>query len=173
MSQQEFAARVAEISKLKIVNLTPHPLVIQRTCPRCNGQTCEDSRGECQQGSVTEAIESTGVARCATVETTEGFINGIPVVKTEFGAVDGLPEVGWECQGKFVRFDPAKPDWEPCPECGMRSTDGKPDHMFFAYVVSSITAQAVSHRNDVYVPARPIRNDKGQIIACTALGRIS
>jgi hypothetical protein len=42
----------------KIVNLTPHPLVIQRTCPRCNGQSCEDSQGECQQGIITETIES-------------------------------------------------------------------------------------------------------------------
>jgi len=158
---------------MKIVNLTPHPLVIQRTCPRCNGQTCEDSRGECQQGTITETVESSGIARVETTETVIGDVNGIPVVETEFGAVAGLPEQGWECRGKFVRFDETKPDWEPCQECGMRSTDSEPDHVFFAYVVSSITAQAILHRQDVYVPARPIRDDKGRIIDCAALGRIS
>jgi hypothetical protein len=41
-----------------------------------------------------------------------------------------------------------------------------------AYVVSSITAQACKGRMDVFVPARPIRDAQGRIVACGALGRI-
>ena len=41
-----------------------------------------------------------------------------------------------------------------------------------AYVVSSITAQACKGRMDVFVPSRPLRDDKGRIIGCAALGRI-
>lgn len=42
-----------------------------------------------------------------------------------------------------------------------------------AYVVSSITAQACKERMDVFVPSRPLRDDKGRIIGCGALGRIA
>jgi len=105
----------------KIVNLTPHPLVIQRA------------------DGTSETIESSGIARCATTETVVDEIDGIPVVRTSFGAVEGLPDASLDT----------------------------------VFVISSITAQAVPHRLDVLVPARPIRDEKGRIVACAALGRLS
>jgi len=129
----------------RIVNLTPHPLVIQRTCPLCNGQGCEDSRGECQQGVITETIESSGIARVEATETVVGEFAGVPVVTTEFGRVTGLPD---------QMFEPGS-----------------------GFVVSSIAAQAAIRENpfriDIFVPARPVRDEKGRIIACTALGRLN
>jgi hypothetical protein len=124
---------------MKIVNLTPHPLVFQRTCPYCLGQVCEDARYECQQGTISDVIPSSGVARCSTTETVVDEINGIPVIRTTFGAVEGLPDAALDT----------------------------------VYVVSSITAQAVPHRTDVFVPSRPVRDSQGRIVACTALGRIA
>ena len=106
---------------MKIINLTPHPLVIQRA------------------DGTSETIESSGIARCATTETVVGEVNGIPVVRTTFGAVEGLPDAALDT----------------------------------VYVVSSLTAQAVPHRRDVFIPARLVRDSQGRIVACTALGRIA
>jgi hypothetical protein len=104
---------------MNIINLTPHPLVLEH-----HGENM--------------TIESSGIARCATTETEVDIIDGIPIVTTQFGMVTGLPD--------------------PAPGV--------------VYVVSSITAQAVPDRADVFVPARPVRDEKGRIIACRALGRI-
>lgn len=120
---------------MTIVNLTPHPLVIERA-------------------GVRETIPSSGIARCATTERVVGDIEGIPIVITEFGAVEGLPDPG-------MRKNPRCPgEFHLCPE-------------EVVYVVSSITAQAVPDRKDVFVPARPIRDEQGRIVACSALGRIN
>ena len=121
----------------RIVNLTPHPLVLE----------IEDKRGT--EGVILRTIDSSGIARCESTETEIGTFAGLPIVRTTFGAVVGLP----------------------APEPGV------------AYVVSSITAQAVEAasswdgdvhygRDDVYVPARPVRDGQGRIVACRALGRI-
>ena len=40
------------------------------------------------------------------------------------------------------------------------------------YIVSALLAQALRGRDDIFVPAHPIRNEKGQIIGCEALARI-
>lgn len=102
---------------MQIINLTPHPINLP------------DGR----------VIESSGIARCSQSETVTGEFDGLPVVETSFGEVEGLPE----------------------PKGGV------------AYVVSTITAQAVPHRRDVFVPARPIRDQKGAVVGCGALGQIS
>jgi hypothetical protein len=104
---------------LNIINLTPHPLVL-----------------ETENSTIT--IESSGIARCKAIETEADHIDGVPIVTTQFGAVTGLPD--------------------PAPDV--------------VYVVSSITAQAVPDRQDVFVPARLVRDDKGRIVACRAFGRI-
>ncbi len=94
-------------------------------------------------------IESSGVARCSQHDEEVGCFAGLPIVITKFGGVVDLP-------------DPVEDT---------------------VYVVSSITAQSVADanqyqtdasklRNDVYVPARPIRDEKGRIVGCGALGRI-
>jgi hypothetical protein len=100
---------------MKIVNLTPHPLVL-----------------------VGRTIESSGIARCEQVDREIGDVDGIPVVRSHFGAVGGLPE----------------------PEYGT------------IYVVSSITAAAVPEREDVFVPARPVRDEQGRIVGSMALATL-
>ena len=73
-------------------------------------------------------------------------------VESEIGTTDGLPIVVTTF-GQVVGL--------PEPQDGV------------IYVVSSITAQACKGREDVFVPARPIRDEKGRIVGCAALGRIA
>ncbi|MFW5434339.1 hypothetical protein [Paenibacillus apiarius] len=40
------------------------------------------------------------------------------------------------------------------------------------YIVSTITAQAVPHRDDVFIPDDIVRDDQGRVIGCRALGKI-
>lgn len=40
------------------------------------------------------------------------------------------------------------------------------------YIVSSITAQAVPEREDVFIPDDIVRDEQGRVIGCRALGRI-
>ena len=41
------------------------------------------------------------------------------------------------------------------------------------YVTSALYAQCVPHRRDVLIPARMVRDEKGRIVGCTALARVS
>ena len=59
---------------MTLVNLTPHPLNLVL------------------DESTTIALAPSGtVARCAVTRSTVGEVNGIPVNRTSFGAVEGLP----------------------------------------------------------------------------------
>lgn len=40
------------------------------------------------------------------------------------------------------------------------------------YIVSSLVAQRVPERNDVFIPNESVRDDHGRIIGCKSLGRI-
>jgi hypothetical protein len=40
------------------------------------------------------------------------------------------------------------------------------------YVVSSLVAQRVSDRTDVFVPNESVRDEQGRIIGCKSLGRV-
>lgn len=40
------------------------------------------------------------------------------------------------------------------------------------YIVSSLVAQRVPNRGDVFIPNESVRDDKGRIIGCRSLGRI-
>lgn len=40
------------------------------------------------------------------------------------------------------------------------------------YIVSSLVAQRVPDRDDVFIPAESVRDDQGRIIGCKSLGRI-
>jgi len=181
---------------MKIVNLTPHPLVIQRQRPVHNGAPADLE-------IYAETIPSSGLARCATVETVVGSVDGIPIVITTFGAVEGLPPFRAVCTACLNCEDAGEQEWGYCRVCGgniepneascdsgsdflgfcdfARAVEGVPQERDDAprpvrvetiYVVSSITAQAVRNRPDVFVPARPVRDEQGRIVACTALGRI-
>jgi hypothetical protein len=145
----------------RIVNLTPHPLVF------ANGRT----------------IESSGIARCEATETEIGTMDGIPIVITAFGAVTGLPPHSFHCKdcGYIAPQEEFRKGAEgACPNCGSDEVE------YAVFVVSSITAQAVRDaasgpqgeiaenvRRDVFVPACPVRDEKGRIVACGALGRIA
>lgn len=61
---------------VKIVNLTPHEIMVY------------DAAGE----SVLQVIPSSGMARAAQTREPLDSINGIPVSKTGYGAVEGLPD---------------------------------------------------------------------------------
>ena len=149
---------------VKVINLTPHPITI--TTAFCD-----------------ETIESSGISRCETIETVLGYIGGLPIIETEFGAIDGLPDAAICCttrlaEGEVCGIHPARSAvydetfYEGivpvCAHCG-----GDPDnHIPVIFVVSYIVAQACSTRRDVFFPARTVRNADGQVSACTALGQV-
>ena len=41
-----------------------------------------------------------------------------------------------------------------------------------AYIVSSLVAQRVTHREDVFVPSESVRDERGRIVGCRSLGRV-
>ncbi len=63
-----------------MLNLTPHEIVIVRA-----------------DGSTLTLPPSGTVARVAVTETVIGELDGVPVVRTEYGAPIGLPEEGTPC----------------------------------------------------------------------------
>jgi hypothetical protein len=150
-------------------------LVLQRECPHCAG-TGQDGHGyghpcpSCADGLVSETVESSGVARCATEEVVVAYVNGMPVVHTTYEAVEGLPSESLFCPTTgqtYLTTD--RSYWSyACPFCKERVS-----HEPVGFVVSSIVAQAVPDRRDVFVPARPVRDEKGRIVACRALGRVA
>lgn len=55
----------------------------------------------------------------------------------------------------------------------MRSVDGLPDPADgICYIVSFAVAEKVPEREDVFYPARSVRDGKGTIIGCRALGHV-
>ncbi len=60
---------------MTVVNLTPHPVVVQL-----------------ESGEVITFQASGQVARVNLTQVPSGDVNGIPVVKTTYGTVDGLPD---------------------------------------------------------------------------------
>ena len=167
---------------MKIINLTPHPLVLRRKCSNCAGTGDDGQDGHtaghhpcpapgCYDGAIEETIPSSGVARCATVETECGALYGMPVVVTKYGAIEGLPDPKFPCGHNVVPLKSSR--WPgatghelgyKCTQCGAVTET--------IYVVSSITAQECPGRADVFVPARPVRDEQGRVVACEALGMI-
>jgi hypothetical protein len=66
---------------MKIVNLTPHTLVIRRSASNLAEPDPTDL-----------VISSSGSARVGTRSEPLGDIDGVPVVRTTYTAVNGLPE---------------------------------------------------------------------------------
>ena len=75
---QEFVQHLESLlfGQTTIVNLTPHEITVY------------DAAGE----SVLQVIPSSGMARAAQTREPLDEINGIPVSKTGYGAVEGLPD---------------------------------------------------------------------------------
>ncbi len=65
---------------MAILNLTPHAITLRRS-----------------DGSEVVFPPSGTVARVTTREVVKGEVDGVPVVRTEYGAVEGLPEEGTPC----------------------------------------------------------------------------
>jgi hypothetical protein len=112
---------------MKLINLTPHVLSFMPQGP----------------GGPVVTIEPSGiVARCATARVQVGTVTvdgvTVPVNKTEFGEVTGLPE----------------------PQ-----TDT-------IYIVSSLVAQAVPDRQDVFIVDDAVRDEQGRIIGARALAHV-
>jgi len=91
---------------MKIVNLTPHAIVIQ---------TADESR---------LVIESSGVARVSTTSEQVGEIDGIPIRRVRYGEIVGLPDpqpgtiyvtsiVVAQAAAKLGRTDVLAPDTGP------------------------------------------------------------
>ena len=59
----------------KIVNLTPHEIVVFN-----------------EQNEIIFKFPSEGIARCKTDKSIVGYLNGVPVKKTRFGIIEGLPQ---------------------------------------------------------------------------------
>jgi len=112
---------------MKLVNLTPHQLNLMPAGP---------------DGPMVVIPTSGTVARCTTsrmqVNTVTVDDITIPVNRTQFGAVDGLP-------------------------------DPQPDTIF---IVSSVVAQAVPDRQDVFIVDDAVRDEQGRIIGARALAHV-
>ncbi|MHC1589316.1 MAG: hypothetical protein ACXQS1_05835 [Methermicoccaceae archaeon] len=91
---------------MKLVNLTPHAITVV------------------QNGKTLEIPPSDRVARVDVRQTVVGHVNGIPIVKSEFGEIAGLPEpqqgVVYICStmvaqaaAKKMRIDVLAPDTGP------------------------------------------------------------
>lgn len=61
--------------EVKIINLTPHIVTICR-----------------EDGTLIQEFESQGLTRLTQKTIIIGEVNGIPITKTEFGEVEGLPK---------------------------------------------------------------------------------
>ena len=112
---------------MKLVNLTPHALNLMPGGP----------------DEPTVTIPPSGqVARCEVrrVQVDTVTVDGItvPVNRTQFGAVTGLP-------------------------------DPQPDTI---YIVSSLVAQAVPDRQDVFIVDDAVRDEQGRIIGARALAHV-
>ena len=126
---------------MKIVNLTPHDLRIIS-----------------MNGSDRTLPKSGKVMRCEVSRTQEDFIDGIPVNKTEFGAItcyEPNPDNLW-IYDKVVDV--------PAAEEGTY------------YVVSLACAQAlkvIGRFEDILVTDDAVRDQTGRIIGCRALAKVS
>lgn len=107
-----------------IINLTPHTVSI------VNGD-----------GETIAQFPSTGLARVASTETVIGMINGIiPLTRTEYGAVEGLPE------------------------------ENGNDIFVVSRVVLNAVREAGVVRSDLVVPGLQVRNEAGLVVGAKALG---
>jgi hypothetical protein len=146
--------------KMTIINLTPHPLVLEI---RRTEEPMSDDR-------TYQTVESSGIARCEATETEVDILTLERSAEScgDCSDVDNQ-SYGWRC----VRCNREKAQSIPVVTTRFGAVTGLPDPCEgVVYVVSSITAQAVPDRRDVFVPARPVRDEKGRIVACRALGRI-
>jgi len=129
---------------MELINLTPHPITVV---------------GE--DGEVRTIIPPSGVvARVETGQTVVGQVCGIPVVRTVFGVVEGLP---WQCSN--CRGNPNVCEHVPDLQLTGKCLHQEPQKVF---IVSSMVAQAVAFREDVVAPdtspQSAVRDEQGRIV---------
>jgi len=142
-------------SKTKLINLTPHKITIV---------------GE--DGEVRARIPPSGkVARVVTEQTLIGYVENIPVVKTNFGDIEGIPHVCDNCDYDcYVRYDSdgvgeVDPSYAKLID-DLRCMGQRPVRY---YIVSSLVAQALAgKRNDLLAPDTSpqgvVRDEEGRIV---------
>ena len=114
--------QMAERKEVKLVNLTPHEVVV-----------LDDANN-----IVLRVPPSGKVARVATKEELVGTVNGVPVFRTTYGAIEGLPEpepgtvyivsllVLQALQAhKIKRDDVVAPNTSPTPNGAVRDAQGR------------------------------------------------
>lgn len=110
---------------MQLVNLTPHKITIIGT----DGET------------VREIAPSGTIARAASVVVDDGSVDGVPIVRTTFGQVEGLPE----------------PDSETM--------------YIVSSLTVSAARRSDRTTEDLLIPGRMVRDSEGVILGCQALSR--
>jgi len=135
--------------EIELVNLTPHEITIV---------------GE--DGEVKTVIPPSGkVARVKTVQEKVDEINGIPIVRTKFGAVEGVPAptICSNCSNNSLYGGSCQ-----CTAGGLPS-DCKDFEPIEVYIVSTLVAQAIGGRKDIVAPdtspQSAVRDEQGRIVA--------
>ena len=118
------------------VNLTPHTISIHRP-----------------DGSVETVPPSGTVARLAEISEPAGEVSGVPILRTRYGASEGVPSPFWSD--------------DPEDEAGQARAAR-------AYLVSAVMLPALAGRHDVFAPAtgpghNAVRDPQGRVVGVTAL----
>ena len=107
-----------------IINLTPHKINIMN-----------------KEGNVIKVFESAGEARAVQKDVEIGRLEGIPIVKTEFGEPIGLPEYS---QGTYY---------------------------IVSAITAKAASSSGRNTQDLFLTGKTVRNSDGQIIGCQALAK--
>ena len=110
---------------MQLVNLTPHKITIIST----DGET------------IREIAPSGTIARAASTVVDDGAVDGVPIVRTTFGQVEGLPE----------------PDSETM--------------YIVSSLTVSAARRSGRTTEDLLIPGRMVRDEDGVILGCQALSR--
>ena len=110
---------------MELVNLTPHKITIIGS----DGKT------------LCEIAPSGTIARAASVIVDDGTVNGIPVVRTSYGLVEGLPE--------------------PIDET----------MYIVSSLTATAAKRSGRTTDDLLIPGRMVRDEEGIILGCQALSR--
>lgn len=112
---------------MQLINLTPHKITIIGS----------DSKTMC------EIMPSGTIARAVSIVVDDGTVDGVPIVRTTFGQVEGLPEP-----------DPAN------------------EIMYIVSSLTVLAARRSGRTtDDLLIPGRMVRDKEGVILGCQALSR--